>query len=88
MAASINDNEADKKSDKPKCQLIYIRCTGQTIESSRGDFFPTRCEGCVLQQQLFSLRTPAQSRNAIKGVPLMAFLLCADMSSVFSFFCE
>ncbi len=27
MATSIDDNEADEKSDKPRCQLINIRCT-------------------------------------------------------------
>ncbi len=27
MATSIDDNETDEKSDKPKCQLINIRCT-------------------------------------------------------------
>jgi len=27
VATSIDDNEADEKSDKPRCQLINIRCT-------------------------------------------------------------
>ena len=27
MATSIDDNEADEKSNKPRCQLINIRCT-------------------------------------------------------------
>ena len=27
MATSIDNNEADEKSDKPRCQLINIRCT-------------------------------------------------------------
>ncbi len=27
MATSIDDNKADEKSDKPRCQLINIRCT-------------------------------------------------------------
>ncbi len=31
MATSIDDNEADEKSDKPRCQLINIRCTSIRI---------------------------------------------------------
>ena len=30
MAALIDDNDANEKSDKSRCQLINIRCTGTT----------------------------------------------------------
>ncbi len=34
MATSIDDNEADEKSDKPRCQLINIRCTSTPFEQN------------------------------------------------------
>ncbi len=37
MATSIDDNEADEKSDKPRCQLINIRCTSAS-SSQKLDF--------------------------------------------------
>lgn len=38
MATSIDDNEADEKSDKPRCQLINIRCTRACLEELGGTF--------------------------------------------------
>ena len=35
MATSIDDNEADEKSDKPRCQLINIRCTRACLVKNR-----------------------------------------------------
>ena len=43
MATSIDDNEADEKSDKPRCQLINIRCTRAFAQAGAPVFFILRC---------------------------------------------